>query len=145
MKSMNYSLSIIEKGLLAANTLSARYGLALSTEEAAMVAKAKQEAIRESGRVEFTGGVEREIIRAFSSSPYIEQQTYALTLCELFEIFYALKNELPDDYPDGDLITWMAGNFNGRCGGSLDALQGLNPLEVQEYPDSDPDEEKPDE
>jgi hypothetical protein len=144
---MNYSLSIIEKGLLTANTLSARFGLTLSPDDAAMVAKAKQEAIRESGRVEFTGGVEREIIRAFSSSPYIEQRTYADTLCELFEIFYAFKNELPDDYPDGDLITWMAGNYNGRCGGSLDALQGLKPMEMPQYPDPDPDpdEEQPDE
>ena len=145
MKSMNYSLSIIEKGLLAANTLSAPFGLTLSTKEAAMVAKAKQEAIRESGRVEFTGGVEREIIRAFSSSPYIEQRNYAEMLCELFEIFYAFKNELPDDYPDGDLITWMAASFNGRCGGSLDSLQGLKPMEVPQYPEPDPDEEQPDE
>jgi hypothetical protein len=142
---MNYSLSIIEKGLLTANTLSARFGLTLSPDDAAMVAKAKQEAIRESGRVEFAGGVEREIIRAFSPSPYIEQRTYAETLCELFAIFYEFKNELSDDYPDGDLITWMADSYNGRCGGSLDALQGLKPMEVPEYPEPDPDEEKPDE
>ncbi|HWP80206.1 MAG TPA: DUF6323 family protein [Candidatus Acidoferrum sp.] len=142
---MNYSLSIIEKGLLAANTLSAPFGLALSAHDAAMVAAAKLEAVRESGRVEFSGGVEQELIRAFSPSPYIEQRAYAETLCELFEIFYEQKNQLPDDYPDDDLIIWMADAFNGRCGGSLEALRGLKPMEEPWRPEPEPDEEQADE
>ncbi len=144
---MNYSLSIIEQGLLTANMISAPFGLVLSVPEAAMVAMAKQDAVRTSGRVEFSGGVEQEIIRAFSPSPYIEQQNYAQMLCELFEIFYEDKNELPEDYPDCDLINWMADSFNGRCGGSLDALRGLIPMEEPQQPgaEPDPDEELPDE
>ena len=107
--------------ILACNEVSARFGLALSL----ALAEARQEALLETGRVEFRGGILEDLIFAFCNSPYIEQANYAETLEALAHLFYAFKNETMDKVPDAELIAAMKTAFDGPpCYGSLELLEG---------------------
>lgn len=111
--------------ILACNEVSARFGLALNPEEALALVEARQEALLETGRVEFRGGILEDIIFAFCDSPYIEQANYAETLEALAHLFYVFKSETMDKVPDAELIAAMKAAFDGPpCYGSLELLEG---------------------
>ncbi len=111
--------------ILACNEVSARFGLALSPEDALALAEARQAALLETGRVEFRGGILEDLIFAFCDSPYIEQANYAETLEALAHLFYVFKNETMDKVPDAELIAAMKAAFDGPpCYGSLELLEG---------------------
>lgn len=105
----------------------ARYGLALSPTDAAMLARHEADALRQTGRVDFGGGILAPLALAFCDSPYIQPHDWPDTLAALTECFYALKNETRDRLEDEALITAMAARFNGEAGGSLDALAATEP------------------
>lgn len=104
-----------------------RTGMTLSPAQAAMVARRQRAALRETGRVEFSGGTLRALAEAFCGSPFIQRADWPDTLAELTELFYALKNETRDRLGDEALIRAMAVRFNGSAGGSADALASTPP------------------
>lgn len=113
------------EAILACNSVSSRFGLALSAEQALALAEARQDALAQAGRVEFSGGILESLIFAFCDSPYIEQETYAETLEELARLFYTFKSETLDQVPDYELIDAMKAAFDGPpCYGSLELLGG---------------------
>lgn len=66
-------------------------------------------------RVEFGGGVLKQLVRAFCASPYLDQENYADTLAQLQALFYHFKQESHDRIPDDELIAAMAQCFDGRA------------------------------
>ena len=104
------------------NELSEQFGLSLSEAEIEELVKCRSDALKNSGRVEFGGGILPKLIYAFCDSPYMEQDTYESTLAQLQDAFYYFKSEALDFYTDDELIEFMVSVFNGRAQGSAEYL-----------------------
>lgn len=104
------------------NDLTAKYGLVLTESQAVALVETRSLALKETGRIEFGGGIIDKIIFEFCDSPYISTNNYDKVLHELIEIFYYYKNETLDLMSDDELIQYMKKSFNGICQGSLDLL-----------------------
>lgn len=110
--------------ILKCNEITRHYMLTLTQQQAAELVETRSLSLRDTGRIEFGGGIIDRIIKEFCSSPYIWQDNYAQTLNDLIEIFYYYKNETLDMVSDHDLIKIMKKCFDGECQGSLDLLKG---------------------
>lgn len=108
--------------ILLCNDFTEPYGLMLSPQQAAELARTRTQSLRASGRIEFGGGAVKAIIRVFCNSPYINKFNYAATINQLVEIFYCYKTETLDKLGDDELIERMAAYFNGISGGSTELL-----------------------
>ena len=113
-----------EQELASCNDLSARYGLTLTQSEMRELSLARAQSLRETGRVEFGGGILPKLIYAFCDSPYIQSDEYEATLAELQDAFYYIKGEALEQYSDDELIEYMQKAFNGPAEGSVDYLTG---------------------
>ena len=113
------------EALRASNEVTARFGLTLSDTECALLAERRLTALRSAGRVEFCASVLPALAEAFCDSPYLEQRDYAETLGALQELFYELKNEAAERLADDELIAFLRAQFDGPCGGSLEALRDV--------------------
>lgn len=102
------------------------YGLTLSEADITELVELRGQALRDTGRVEFGGGILPKLIRAFCRSPYIDPDSYAATLGELQDAFYYFKNESGDRFSDDDLIEFMASVFNGQAHGSAEVLTTIS-------------------
>jgi hypothetical protein len=105
------------------NGLTEKFGLALSKEQIRNLMEKRREALKNTGRVEFGGGILKKLITEFCDSPYIDQESYEETLLELQDIFYYFKNESLDSIADDDLLRLMKKSFDGQCEGSLEYLR----------------------
>lgn len=123
MISLQYAAARNE--LVRCNTISERFGLALSEEAMEHLIIHRFETLRDTGRVEFGEGVLGKLIFAFCDSPYIEQSSYEEVLLELQELFYSLKNECRDLVSDDELIEAMRLIFNETARGSMAFLAGV--------------------
>ena len=125
----SFSQELIQKQaveeVLSSNETSSRFGLVLTEQQALRLVSTRMQALKNTGRVEFGGGVIDKLIFAFCDSPYIGTQNYEETLHELVDLFYYYKNELPGTFSDAELIELMKNAFNGPCAGSLELLAGL--------------------
>jgi len=110
--------------------LAARYGLSLTRAQMELLLDAREDALRDSGRVEFGGGVLPLLVEAFCDSPYLSQQDYAETLARLQEAFYYFKSESGERLDDAELAGMMKDFFNGPCQGSLEALEDATAEEL---------------
>ena len=106
------------------STLTEKYGLILTQQQAVALVETRSAALRKTGRIEFGGGVIEKMITEFCDSRYIYSQNYEETLHELVEIFYYYKNETLDLISDDELIRFMKQAFDGVCQGSLELLYG---------------------
>lgn len=104
------------------NDVSAKFGLTLTKNQAVALVESRSIALRETGRIEFGGGVIDKIIFEFCDSHYITMHNYEETLHGLIEIFYQYKNDMLDLMSDDELIQYMKKSFDGICQGSLDLL-----------------------
>lgn len=104
------------------NLVTQKYGLVLSDNQIMNLLEKRKEALKNTGRVEFRGGILDKIIKAFCDSPYLNQENYASTLYELVDIFYEYKNETIDLLADEELIKFMKKSFDGICHGSTKYL-----------------------
>lgn len=122
-------LSLLQMQLTAAkeeirrcDELNRLYGLTLTEDDITELVQLRGEALRNTGRVEFGGGILPKLIRAFCKSPYVDSFNYAQTLGELQDAFYYFKNESGDIFSDDELIEFMERVFNGRAEGSAELL-----------------------
>lgn len=122
-------LSLLQMQLTAAkeeirrcDELNRLYGLTLTEDDITELVHLRGEALRNTGRVEFGGGILPKLIRAFCKSPYVGSFNYAQTLGELQDAFYYFKNESGDIFSDDELIEFMERVFNGRAEGSAELL-----------------------
>lgn len=99
-----------------------QYGLSLSRQDIQALVVGRLEALEESDRVEFGGGVSKDLVLAFASSPYVSQATFVRTVLELQELFYEFKNESLEQITDDDLIVKMRALFDDPAQGDLDLL-----------------------
>lgn len=110
--------------IIKCNDLTMRYGLVLTEKQAIELVETRSFALKETGRIEFGGGVIDKIIYEFCDSPYISMHNYEETIHDLIEMFYYYKNETLDLISDDDLISYMKNAFDGKCRGSLELLSG---------------------
>ena len=106
------------------NEMSARYGLALTEQEAELLVSERTQTLRAERRVEFGPGILPRVIEEFCDSDFIDQNNYVDTLIRLQEIFYLYKNEMHDEISDEELLHFMKEQFEEVCFGDLGYLEG---------------------
>ncbi|WP_058304170.1 DUF6323 family protein [Gorillibacterium timonense] len=106
--------------LLDMNKKTQDYGLILNLEDVELLLAGRSQVLYSYGRVELSIEVTKELIEAFSTSSFIQQENYANTLQELHELFYYLKNETEDRISDRMLMSRMKEAFEEDCEGSLE-------------------------
>jgi hypothetical protein len=111
------------QALESCNPVIARHGLALSAEDIQALVAGRLDALKIAERVEFGGGVAKELVLAFASSPYVSQSTFVETILELQELFYEVKNESLEQISDDDLIAKMRSLFDDVASGDLGYLE----------------------
>lgn len=109
--------------LLTCNDQSARYGMALTAEEAGELMHCRDESLRKYQRIEFGKGVLDKLIFAFCDSQYLDQYNYLDMLKKLQDIFYQFKNESQDCLTDDELLAFMKEQFEGVCAGDTEYLE----------------------
>ncbi len=102
------------------------YGLTLTEADITELVELRGQALRNTGRVEFGGGILPKLIRAFCKSPYVDPYNYASVLGDLQDAFYYFKNESEDRFSDDDLIEFMEKVFNGKAEGSTELLCSIS-------------------
>lgn len=108
------------------NDLGKPYGLCLTEQDITELVELRSQALRNTGRVEFGGGILPKLIRAFCSSPYLDAYNYVETLGLLQDAFYYYKSESQDRFSDDDLIEFMVDVFNGPAHGSAELLTTIS-------------------
>lgn len=112
------------KALGAKNAETARFGLALTAEDAELVADSMVADLKDQKRVELAGGIAPKIVDAFCDSPYLIQETYAEVLCDLQSAFYLYKGEAEEAMDDDELLALMRECFDEICNGDVEYLAG---------------------
>jgi hypothetical protein len=123
-------LAVSRRELERSRQVLAQYGLALSDGEIRELAARHADALRETGRVEFGGGILPKLLAAFASSPYLRHDNCGETAAELQELFYAFKNECGERLSDDELLAAMRTAFDGPAGGAAEYLAGVSLAEL---------------
>lgn len=109
--------------LAACNPELERYGLSLAPHDIQALVAGRVESLALSTRVEFGGGVVKQLVLAFAGSPHVSQDTFVQTVLDVQDLFYEFKNESLDQIPDEDLITKMRSLFDDVAEGDLAYLE----------------------
>ena len=123
---MSATRDMIARELQGCIALTARFGLTLTEQEMKTLAVVRESALRDTGRVEFGGGILKKLAETFCDSPFITREAWADTLAELQDDFYYFKNDSDDRLSDDELIEMMKRVFDGPAQGSLDYLSGTS-------------------
>jgi len=99
-----------------------RYGLSLSSQDIQALVAGRIEALHETERVEFGGGVTKELVLEFAGSPHVSQAHFAEQILELQGLFYEFKNESLEQVPDDELIGKMRSLFDDVAKGDMEYL-----------------------
>lgn len=100
------------------------YGLKLKKEDIMQIIEVRNQVVTGYGRIELGTDVINKLIKSFYNCPFIEQDDYMLTIMELQEVFYYMKNETEDRISDDELIEILKDFFENYCRGSIELLQG---------------------
>ena len=119
-------ISAAKEEIRCCNELNQLYGLTLTETDIAELVELRRQALRNTGRVEFGGGILPKLIRVFCKSPYVDSYNYAATLGDLQEAFYYFRNESEDRFSDDELIEFMEQVFNGQAHGSTEVLTTIS-------------------
>ena len=119
-------------------------GCNLSNREVEEVVRTEAAYLAESGRVCFGEGVSARLIRAFSDSAYFTGDA-ANTLMDLVESFYELRDDLPAQVTDQEIVEALRDCFNGEAAGdvglalslSKDSLSSCEGIPAYEIADED--------
>lgn len=106
------------------NRFTAAYGLVLSQTQMQTLLRRRNQALQNTNRVEFGGGILKDLIQAFCDSPFLHQENYEETLLELQDLFYYYKNESMDLWSDEELVGHMRRLYDGPAQGSMEYLGG---------------------
>ena len=119
--------ALIEKklaaDLLEVNSTTQKYGLILTEQIAKEIIEARQYALKANDRVDFSSDTLTRLVKAFSQSYYITQETFSEIIGEIIDLFYFLKNEIKDEISDDDMISEMLIVFNDYCAGVMELMQ----------------------
>lgn len=109
--------------LLEINSTTQRHGLIVTEIIAKEIAEARRQSLKDNDRVDFSSDTTARLVKAFSESYYITQETFSETIAEIIELFYFLKNEINDVLSDDDMISEMLIVFNETCFGVMEIMQ----------------------
>ena len=101
------NIAVTEKRILGCAEYAARYGIVIDALCAALLAELRLE--------------------CFVDSPYISNENFTHTLCNLAEVFCEAKNAVSDRVSDRSLALFLRNAYD-RCGGSTDLggeIEGL--------------------
>ena len=131
------------------NRVTERHGIMLSQQDIQALVLGRLDALQETERVEFGGGVAKDLVLAFAGSAYVSQEDFVETVLELQDLFYEFKNESLEQIPDDDLIGKMRSLFDDVANGDLEYLaealfDGLGRRVREESVAADPDAADPD-
>ena len=138
-------LSAAKEEIRCCSDLNALYGLSLTEADITELVELRGQALQNTGRVEFGGGILPKLIRAFCKSSYVDAYNYATTLAELQDAFYYFKNESEDRFSDDELIEFMEKVFNGQAHGSAEVLTTISLEELCRWARNDFDDRYADE
>lgn len=116
-------LQATARELESCNAVIGRHGLSLSAGDVHALVASRSDALRTTGRIEFGGGVLKDLVLAFAGSPYVSQASFVDTVVELQDLFYEVKNESLEQIPDDDLIARMRSLFDEVAGGDMGYLE----------------------
>lgn len=134
LNSLNSQLKETYAGeLLKCNEKTKEYGLVLTAEDAIKIIEARSHALQSYGRVELGIEVTGELIEAFCTSTFINEENYIDMINELNEIFYYMKNETEDKLGDEKLIGIMKEHFEEISKGSIDQLKSTLEAFAQDF------------
>lgn len=108
-------------------------GLSLSSVEAQMLAEHRAEVLADAERIEFGKPAILSIVEAFAASPVLLQDNLVHTLSELLSIFYTLRNDLPIDIPDVEIIEALRECFDIH--GDVDVLAAMESDAIMRFSD----------
>lgn len=120
------ALSAAKEEIRCCDELNRLHGLTLTEGDITELVELRGQALKNTGRVEFGGGILPKLIRAFCKSPYVDAGNYAATLGDLQDAFYYFKNESGDRFSDDELIEFMEKVFNGAAHGSTEVLATIS-------------------
>lgn len=103
-------------------------GLSLSEEDAQVLAECRAEALSETGRIEFGESAIVALADAFAHSPVLLQENLARDFSGLLSAFYTLRDELPVDIPDTEIIDALCNCFD-ECA-DVEAIASMPTEEV---------------
>lgn len=109
--------------LLEINSTTQKHGLILTETIAKEIVAARQKALKENDRIDFSADTTTRLVKAFSQSYYIAQETFSEMIGEMIDLFYFLKNEINDVLSDDDMISEMLIVFNDYCAGEMELMQ----------------------
>jgi len=115
-------LAAAARELEAVNQTIGRHGLSLTKRDVQALVVGRAEALQVSERVEFGGGVTKQLVLAFAGSPYLSQTTFVETVLDLQDLFYEVKNESLEQVTDEELIAKMRSLFDDYAAGNMDLL-----------------------
>lgn len=115
-------LAAAVRELESVNPMLQRHGLSLSKADIQALVVGRMQALEEADRIEFGGGVAKDLVVAFAGSPYVSQTDFVPTILELQELFYEFKNESLEQIADEDLIAKMRSLFDDPAQGDLGYL-----------------------
>lgn len=93
-------------------------GCNLSNREVEEVVRTEAACLTESGRICFGEGVPARLIRAFSDSAYFAGDV-ANTLMDLVESFYEMRDDLPAQVTDQEIVEALREYFDGEAAGDV--------------------------
>ena len=126
MQLAKYQLAQAKEEIRCCEDLNRFYGLTLTESDITELVELRGQALRQTGRMEFGGGILPKLIRAFCSSPYVDRYNYPAVLGDLQDAFYYFKNESADLFSDDELIEFMAQVFNGCAEGSTELMTSIS-------------------
>ena len=109
--------------LLEINSYTQKHGLVITETIAKEIAESRQYALKNNDRVDFSSDTITRLVKAFSQSYYITQETFSETIGEIIDLFYFLKNEISDFLSDDDMISEMLIVFNETCFGVMEVME----------------------
>ena len=119
-------------------------GCDLSNREVEEVVRTEAACLAESDRICFGEGASARLIRTFSDSAYFTGNA-ANTLMELVEAFYELRDDLPAQVTDQEIVEALRDCFDGEAAGdvglalslSKDSLSSCEGIRAYEITDED--------
>ena len=102
--------------LAAVNEHLAIAGLSITREDALMLAVQRADSLAETERVEFGPPAVAVIAEIVAESPFLTQANLANVLAELQNAFYALRDDLPIDVPDAEIVEALRSCFDAHEG-----------------------------
>ena len=95
-------------------------GISMTAKQAHEIAEAEGSCLSEYGRVLFGDSAAAQLVREFSTSPYLSGSNDAETLKKLVEAFYELRKDFPANTTDIELLEALQRFFDGEAAGDPD-------------------------